>query len=42
MNVNIEIVFRDIVKNDFMDLRGLWFGWQYGSELELQRVRRRL
>jgi len=26
MCVNIEIVFLDFLKNDFLDLRGLWFG----------------
>jgi len=29
MSVNIEIVFLDFLKNDFLDLRGLWFGRQY-------------
>jgi len=24
MNINIEIVFLDLLKNDFLDLRGLW------------------
>jgi len=29
MNVNIEIVFLDFLKNDVLDLRGLClFGWQ--------------
>jgi len=26
MDANIEIVFRDFLKNNFLDLRGLWFG----------------
>jgi len=29
--VNIEIVFLDFLKNDFLVLRGLWIGWQYCS-----------
>jgi len=29
MNVYIEIVFLDFLKNDFLDLHGLWFGRQY-------------
>jgi len=29
MNVNIEIVFLDFLKNDFLDVRGWWFGRQY-------------
>jgi len=28
MNVNIEIAFLDFLENDFLDLRGLWFGRQ--------------
>jgi len=28
MIANIEIVFLDYLKNDFLDLRGLWFGRQ--------------
>jgi len=28
MNVNIEIVYLDFLKSDFLDLRGLWFGQQ--------------
>jgi len=26
MNANIEIVFRNYIKNNFMDWSGLWFG----------------
>jgi len=29
MYVNIEIVFLDFLKNDFLNLRGLWFERQY-------------
>jgi len=29
MNANIEIVFRDFLKINFLDLRGLWFGRRY-------------
>jgi len=28
INVNIEIVFLDFLKNDFLDLRSLWFRQQ--------------
>jgi len=26
MYINIEIVFLDCLRNNFLDLRGLWFG----------------
>jgi len=31
MNANIEIAFHDFLKNNFLDLRGLWFERQYYS-----------
>jgi len=33
MYVNIKIVFFDFLKNNFLDLRGLWFGRQYSFQL---------
>jgi len=35
MSVNIEIIFLDFLKNDFLDLRGLWFGRQFSLWLSL-------
>jgi len=34
MNVIIELVFLNFLKNDFLDLRGLWFGRQYSYLLD--------
>jgi len=28
MNANIDIVFRNFLNTNFLDLRGLWFGRQ--------------
>jgi len=35
MNVNIEIAFLNFIKNEFLSLRGLWFGPLDGRAVKL-------
>jgi len=38
MNVNIEIVFLDFLKNDFLDVGGLWFVQQTFQTFPLPHI----
>jgi len=37
MNANIEIVLHDFLKNNFLDLRGLWFGRQRKKDRKISK-----